>query len=332
LRARHAALLAPLLAACSGPGFDYAELPEPRIAVVYRTSEEAERVNEIVRREREDAQPRLPGEKHVRLEDVGTLLGVGTSTEERAAGLLGRMAFVDPHSQAIEVAEFAGRGAQPLDWSPDRRRLLFVSFRREIPHLYEYVLDSGEVRQLTSGDHDDLDGCYGPDGRIAFSRATGPSASRLWLHEPGGGPPRVLTPGPRDLRPSWSPRDDLLVYETMDAAGASRIAAIAPLAGGEPRVLARGRSPAFTPDGAWIVYSATTREGERLWRMRPDGTGRRPLGRSPFDEVDPAVSPDGRFVAYVSIQDDRPRLWVRSMDGTGQRPLVQEEDALLPAW
>jgi Tol biopolymer transport system component len=66
--------------------------------------------------------------------------------------------------------------------------------------------------------------------------------------------------------------------------------------------------------------------------MRPDGTGRRPLGRSPFDEVDPAVSPDGRFVAYVSIQDDRPRLWVRSMDGAGQRPLVQEEDALLPAW
>jgi Tol biopolymer transport system component len=331
VRPRHALLAALAAAGCAGPGFDYAELPEERIAVVYRTRDESERVNEILRRQREDEEARLPNEKRIRLEDVGTLLGIGTTPEQRAAGLLGRMAFVDPRSQAVEVVDFAGRGAQALDWSPDRRRLLFVSFRSEVPHLYEYVLESGDVYQVTHGEEDDLDGCYGPDGRIVFSRS-GREGSRLWLREPGGGLPRPLTPGPQDLRPAWSPRDDLVAYEALDESGAARVAVVAPLAGGEPRVLARGRAPAFTPDGEWIVYSATTRDGDRLWRMRPDGTGRRPLGRSPHEETDPVVSPDGRFVAYVSIQEDRPRLWVRSMDGTGERPLVQQEDALLPVW
>ena len=66
-----------------------------------------------------------------------------------------------------------------------------------------------------------------------------------------------------------------------------------------PRIVARGTDPVFTPDGAWIVYSAIGAKGNRLFRVRPDGVGphadRR--GQGPM-RTHPAVSPDGAYVAY----------------------------------
>ena len=102
----------------------------------------------------------------------------------------------------------------------------------------------------------------------------------------------------------------------------------------KPRVFGRGLDPVFTPDGAWIVYTAKTTKGQKLVRVRPDGSGRAPVGTGPDDENHPAVSPDGRYVAYV-VKDPtkRERLRVRRFpDGTGDRPLVETGDATTPVW
>jgi TolB protein len=127
-----------------------------------------------------------------------------------------------------------------------------------------------------------------------------------------------------------------LVYVAQSANGKDELVAarIDPDADepSEPRVLARGRDPVFTPDGEWVVYSAATSAGQRLWRVRPDGGGRAPLGRGLHEEVHPAVSPDGRFVAYVSQEADRDSLRVRRFDGSGDRLLLESGDGSTPAW
>jgi TolB protein len=142
-----------------------------------------------------------------------------------------------------------------------------------------------------------------------------------------------LTDGPADHRPVWSPDGQFLVYQTLDPAGGEALARVDLQGEQEPKLLARGTGPTFTPDGEWVVYAAKTRAGLRLWKMHPDGTGKRRLGSSPHEEADPAVSPDGRFVAFVSVQDERNRLVVRAMDGRGgDRPLITDGEGLRPVW
>ena len=104
------------------------------------------------------------------------------------------------------------------------------------------------------------------------------------------------------------------------------------LASGAERRLGAGREPAFSPIGDWIVYSAPSRAGWRLRRMRVDGSARSPTTAGIRDEKMPAVSPDGQFVAYVREATGLERLFVRRLDGSGDRILLDSGAVFAPVW
>jgi Tol biopolymer transport system component len=141
-----------------------------------------------------------------------------------------------------------------------------------------------------------------------------------------------VTPGPVDTWPVWSPDGGLVVYSSVDEAGSTVIRAVDPLSEGEPRLVARGLEPAFFPNGDWLVYTTKRRGRWAIWRVRPDGSGKHPIGSSGQNERDPTVSPDGQFIVYVAEDDQHQRLMVRSLHGSGNRPLLKSGDGLLPAW
>jgi TolB protein len=134
--------------------------------------------------------------------------------------------------------------------------------------------------------------------------------------------------------PAWSPDGKLLAYQTIGPDRREAIAVVDVDAGGDPapRLLGRGRDPEFSPDGQWIVYSAPTRKGWKIFQVHPNGLGKRALGTSALEEHDPAVSPDGGFVVYVADDEDRQKLRVRSFDGAGDRPLLLDGDGASPVW
>ena len=335
---------AALLAAapgCLGSGFDLAALPAEPLAIVYRTREESERRVDLLARARESRVKQRSTEtydaSYFRLETAADAFGFGRSNEEKAADLLGRMAFVDARNEAVQPFEFAFRGDRPLDWTPDHRRLLFASLRAASVQLYEWDRESGDVRPMTSGPEEHSTGCYLPAGRLAISGQVPSSdgktrVSRIYVTQPGGGQPRPVTPGPSDLKPACSPDGSVIAYETRDPAGNPSIAVVAPDRDAPPRIAAAGRDPAFTPDGAFVVYSARTRKSWRLYQMHPDGEAKRPLGGGPRDEHDPRVSPDGRYVIYVYDDEGRQQLRVRTIDGRKDRPLIWNGDGITPVW
>jgi Tol biopolymer transport system component len=334
-----AALVLAAQAGCAG--LDLGELPGEPLVIVYRTRDESERRVELLQQAKESALKRQSSATYdaslFRLEAAADAFGLGRSREQKAADLLGRMASVDARQEQVQPLDFAFRGDRPLDWTADHRRLLFASLRSATVQLYEWDRESGEVNALTSGPDDHGTGCYLPDGRLAIagaSRSADPKkrVSRVYVTQPGGGQPRPVTPGPTDHKPACSPKGDAIVYETVDAAGAPAIARVAPDGGAPPRVLAPGRDPSFTPDGSFVVYSAHTRIGWRLYQMHPDGEAKRPLGSGSGDEHDPRVSPDGRYVVYVFDDEGRQQLRVRSIDGRKDRPLIWNGDGITPVW
>jgi len=308
------------------------------MALVARTREESQHRAEMLARAREGPRVQRPDKQHFELEILGDYLGLGRSRREKRADMLGRMSLLDARTGEPESLGFAPRGARPLAWSKDRRLLLYMAPTGDdqSQQIFEYDRRSEEVRLLARGPYIYVGASYGPDGRLALARFDprqgGDARLQIFVTRPGGAAPRAVTEGPQDTWPVWSPDGSVLLYTSIDDAGSAIIRAIDPLSGGESRILALGLEPSFSPKGDWVVYTARRRGRWGVWRIRPDGSGRRPIGDGRYNERDPTVSPDGRFVAYVVERDERQRLMVRPLEGSGERPLLNDGDGLLPLW
>ena len=156
---------------------------------------------------------------------------------------------LDPSGRVRKLTDDLGPGWY---WRPDisfdGRRVLFC-FRPEKDrtfHLYEAGVDGTGLRQLTSGNYDDQDPIYLPDGRIAFVSNRGNSYARCVV----GHPSTVLARCDEDGRN---------IYLTS--------------AGNEPEY-----TPALMPDGQvlytrWEYTDKELMRIQSLWRVNPDGTG-----------------------------------------------------------
>jgi uncharacterized protein YjdB len=85
--------------------------------------------------------------------------------------------------------------------------------------------------------------------------------------------------------------------------------------------------PAWTPDGARIVYTSTSRTGvSQIASIKTEGGDLRPLTSSARDNRSPAVSPDGRTIAFVSTRDGNPEIYEMDLEGTNPRRLTKTSD------
>jgi Tol biopolymer transport system component len=346
-RLARAGLAALAAAACSGAGLPDAELPETPIAVVYRTPEDSRRRAEALADQEPAGQPGGPApasaspEGVARVQDVAdymkSVVSAQATAEAVAREFPGRLALLDPRSRKVETLAAAWGQAVPQAWSADRGRLLFSALVDEFAQLFELEVTQGEVRRITRGPEVHPAGCHGPDGSyllMTVAIVNDEPQSRLELLEPGNPSPRPITPGPRDHSPTCSPDGGVVVYVTEPDRKTKWVMARDLRGGGEqePRRLGPGSQPRFCGQGGWIVYSAPIRRGTRIWRVRPDGSGRSPIGHGVLDETAPTCSPDGQLVVYNVDEGHRESLYVRRFDGTGDRILYSDSSVTHPVW
>ena len=78
---------------------------------------------------------------------------------------------VAPDGTVTNLTRLEDGAVQGPELSYDAQRILFAMrrhFKTEGFHIYEINVDGTGLRQLTSGNCNDVDACYLPDGRIAF--------------------------------------------------------------------------------------------------------------------------------------------------------------------
>lgn len=329
------AVLGAVVVGCAGAGaVQLDQLPASPVALVWRSEALAlDRVDALRDLEKRQAgQPLREGIAQV--EDLEALLGGRPDLERRLTSLQGQLVLLDPRSGERTPLEGAPAAARPLAWSPDRTRLLLAARWRDAAQLFVWDRATGVAEIVTAGPEEHPMGCLAADGRVVAVEMDRAGALARLVTWPAGGGARVgLTEGPWHVQPACSPVGPQVAFVTVGPDGAPQVAVIDLERPRATRVVAHGHAPVFAPDGAWILYAGRSAAGQRLWRVRADGTGRTPVGAGLLEEGHPAVSPDGRYVAYVAVDDDRrERVWVRRFDGSGDRPLVGQGDGAWPAW
>jgi dipeptidyl aminopeptidase/acylaminoacyl peptidase len=216
-------------------------------------------------------------------------------------------------------------------WSPDGSWLAFVSNRggeKQQPQLYVIPSGGGEARKLTDLKESVEEIAWAPDSaRLAFTARVRDEAYEE--EDEGKRKPRRVT----------------RLFYKLDSVGWTtdrrRHLHVVDLDGGEPRRLTDGDcedgNPAWSPDGARIVFSALRGERwdtdlvSRLYTVDAGGGEPEEIPGPAGSYEQPAFSPDGTRIAYRFTPDDRTfphhgQIGVMQADGSDAKLLTTSLD------
>jgi acylaminoacyl-peptidase len=231
-------------------------------------------------------------------------------------------------------------------WSPDGKRLAYVSGEGGSAQLWMRWMATGESARLTNLAEAPGNLAWSPDGKaLAFTAFV--------AEEPQ---PFVAMPkAPEGAE--WAKPATVITQVRYRSDGEGYLRQghvqlfVVPADGGTPRALTRGAFDvggplAWTPDGGRILFAsnrAADAELDRLdteiWSVALEGGALRQLTDRRGPDNAPVVSPDGKSVAYLGFDDRRQgyqvtRLHVAGIDGGAPRVLAPEldRDVEQPAW
>ncbi len=232
---------------------------------------------------------------------------------------------IRPDSMKVEPL-FKARGSNGSPrWSPDGKKVAFVSNRGDHSFIGVYDLEADRITWMAPDVDRDMEPVWSPDGKqIAFIRQPGFKKGerfnlmsgypfQILIADAVTGEARVVWKSPgRDggfaqyypaepLR--WTSTQRLLFYSEHE--GWLHIYSLPP-EGGTPVDLTPGQAEAehstVSADGRFLYFSGNHGDIDRrhLWRVPTTGGTPEALTQGTGIETEPVVSPDGRWLFYRS--------------------------------
>jgi len=239
-------------------------------------------------------------------------------------------------SDPVRLTRTEANDTSPV-WSPDGRRIAFVSDRDGNREIYVMNADGNEQINLTHNSAEDWTPTWSPDGRqIAFASFRDGNWELYVMNADGSEPQRLTRHPAADYAPSWSPDGRQLAF-VSDRSGDLDIYVLDLESGQISRITedpATDRSPTWSPDGRQLLWESY-RDGnmEIYARELPDGELRNLSQDSYANDHGPTVSPWGRWIAFYTNRDGGWDIYLLKLE-TGERVNITMSKMLeqVPHW
>jgi Tol biopolymer transport system component len=256
-----------------------------------------------------------------------------------------------PPMQMVLLTTLPGSEYGPT-FSPDGQHVAFAwdGGDQANSDIYEKLVGSTEVRQLTTDAATDVAPQWSPDGKsIAYARQASPTSHRLRIMSSLGASDRGLDQFPIRPPAAWTTDGRYLIAGRASEGGTSDSSTglyLIPFELGQPRQITRNTAPAsdgwpaFSPNGRQVAYASCR---ELVLRtnchiqvldldasLTPIGSPRRLTRGAVWAVHGIAWTRDGQFVIYAARQGALVHLW--RVEAGGQHPPVRIEVAGLEAY
>ncbi len=219
-----------------------------------------------------------PIEIHLRGAPAGpdvTHLSLSNQFRDLAVASDGKKAAFVAHGEVFAAALKEGGPAARITstpanefapvWTPNSRRLSYVSDRDGVYHLYEHDFGTGAETRLTSDPQGESSPLWSPDGKLlAFVRG----GKKLMVYDPATRQERQLVEGyfarpPGSVLMEWSPDSQWIAYAASGERQFRNIFVVA-AAGGTPRPISFVPNTfvsgmAWSPDGTYLLFGTSQR-------------------------------------------------------------------------
>jgi TolB protein len=221
-------------------------------------------------------------------------------------------------------------------WSPDGRKLAYVSFESGNSSVYIQDLGTGSRQVVSNSKGINSAPAFSPDGsRLSLSLSKGGNPD-IYVLDLGS---RQLTQVTRhfaiDTEARWAP-DGQSLYFTSDRSGKPQIYQVSP-SGGEPsRVTFQGQynASASVVDAKGIKIAMVQGSGN-VYRIAvlDRATNQNTLVSPGSQDEHPSFAPNGSMLLYAASEGSRGVLYAASADGrVRQRLGLAEGDVREPVW
>jgi TolB protein len=222
-------------------------------------------------------------------------------------------------------------------WSPDGRKLAYVSFEGGQSAIYVQTLRTGTRDRVSARAGINGAPVFSPDGRmLALTLSQDKGNPDIYMLDLAG---QVLTRLTRnvaiDTEPTWAP-DGQRIYFTSDRSGGPQIYRVETYLGAEvERVTYEGSYNArarVSPDGTQLAVVHRVQSNYRIAVVDPDTGLTQILSNGRLDES-PSFAPNGAQIIYATQEGGAGVLSSVSTDGRIHRQIASVAgDVREPAW
>ncbi len=273
----------------------------------------------------------LTGIKGVASTRIAYVNVVGTARKP-----LYRLVVADADGENANIMVESDKPILSPAWSPDGRRVAYVSFENDNSEVFVQVLRTGARQRVSARAGINSAPAWSPDGRkLALTLSKGRGDLDVYVLDLSNQMLSRLTSGPAiDTEAEWSP-DGKYVYFTSDRGGAPQVYRVKADAKRAQRVTFEGNynaRPRVSPANDKVAVVHNDRGNYRIAVVDLERTYTQVLSDGALDES-PSFAPNGEMILYATGKGSQGGLAMVSVDGRVQQTIkAAQGEVREPAW